>query len=299
MADQKIELRKIRDFGQNLNDTFVFLKQNLKPLLASFFVICGIFMLGQAIFNGIYQSRALGVLDQLFNSRRRRVGNIYSDPYGGIFSIEYFLTIIFMLLTYVSMKTVLGVYLKFYLENDGRRPGIEDIWNLFRRYFFKVFLYSIPISILVVLGCILCFIPGIYLWVVWVPFSLVVIIEDASFNGAFNRCFEIIRQNFWISFAIYIVAFLLYWVSSSFIGIIVGVIIGLLAYLTTENIGTTGGIVTSFLNIFSFVFYIIFFISAALQYFTLVEQRDGTGILDRIDSIGTEKNRFDNTEEQY
>jgi hypothetical protein len=297
MAQQKIELRKVRDFGQNINDTFLFLRQNLKPLLKSFFVICGIFMLGQAIFNGIYQSNSMGVFDEIFKGRRRTGG--YSSPYAGIFTIEYLLTIVFMLLTYVSMKVVVGAYLKFYLENDGQQPGIEDIWKIFRQYFFRVFLYSIPISVLTILGFILCIIPGFYLWAVWVPFSLVVMIEDASFNGAFNRCFEIIRQNFWISVAIYVVVYLIYSVSSSIISAVVGVVIGLGAYFTTKNVSTAIGIATSFLNIFSFVFYIIFFISAGLQYFTLVEQRDGTGILNRIDSIGSDKSKFDNIEEQY
>ena len=299
MAEQKIELRKIRDFGENINDTFVFLRQNLKPLLRSFFAICGIFMLGQAIFNGMYQSHSLGgVLQDLF-SGRARTGRSNSNPYAAIFSFEYFMVIIFMLLTFASMKVVLGAYLKFYLENDGQQPGIEDIWMLYRKYFFKVFFYSIPVGLLTITGCVFCLFPGVYLWVVFVPFTFVIMIEDADFSTAFSRCFEIIKENFWTAFAIYLVAFIIYYISSGIISVVVGLVIGLAAYFTTKDIGATVGIATSFLNIFSFTFYIIFFISAALQYFSLIEQRDGTGILNRIDSIGTGKNNFDNIEEQY
>jgi hypothetical protein len=299
MAQQKIELRKVRDFGQNFNDTFVFLRQNIKPLLKSFFAICGLFMLGHAIANGIYQSHSFGVFDEIFKGGRRRSNYPATSPYAGIFSLEYFLTILFMFLTYVSMKTVLGAYFKYYLENNGEQPGIDQIWEIFRRYFFRVALYSIPVAILTILGFCLCLLPGLYLWVVWVPFSLVVVIEDTTFNGAFNRCFEIVRENFWISLAIYVVAYLIFYMSSGVISIVVGIIVGAATYLTTESVGATAGIVTSFLNIFSFIFYIPFFVSAAFQYFNLVEQKDGTGILSRIDSIGSEKNRFDNIEEQY
>jgi hypothetical protein len=299
MAEQKIELRKIRDFGQNINDCFVFLRQNLKPLLKSFFAICGVFMLGQAIFNGIYQSNAMGGLFQQLISGTTRTGRYGDGGLASIFSATYFLMLLFTLLTYVSMNLVLGAYLKYYLEHDREQPGIEDIWLSFRRYFSRVFFYSIPIAALTFIGAIFCLAPGIYLWVVFVPFTMVVIIEDADFGTAFSRCFEIVKENWWISFAIYLVAYIIYSVSSSIIGIIVGLFAGAAAYFTTKDVGTTVGIVTSFLNTFSFLFYIIFFICAALQYFTLAEQKDGTGILSRIDSIGSNNNNFDQADEQY
>jgi hypothetical protein len=64
-------------------------------------------------------------------------------------------------------------------------------------------------------------------------------------------------------------------------------------------VGATGGVVTSFLNIFSFTFYIIYFISLSFHYFNLVEKRDGTGILSRINSIGDTTDNFNNIEEEY
>lgn len=299
MAEQKIELRKIRDFGININDTFVFLRQNLKPLLISFFAICGIFMVGQAIFNGMYQSHSMGGLLQQLFSGGGSLGKYNGNPYSSIFSFEYLMVIVFMLLTFAAMKVTLGAYLKYYLENNGQQPGIEEIWPIFKKYFFKIFFYSILIDIMIGFGCLLCVLPGIYLWVVFVPFTLVVMIEDANFNTALYRCFDIIKQNFWPSFGLYLIAYLIYSFSSGIIGAVVAVVAGAAAYLSTKNIGATVGIVTSFLNIFSFTFYIIFFISAALQYFSLTENRDGTGILNRIDNIGSDKNNFDNIEEQY
>ncbi|MEO6314832.1 MAG: hypothetical protein ABIU63_18320 [Chitinophagaceae bacterium] len=299
MAEQKIELRKIRDFGANINDTFLFLRQNIKPLLKAFFAICGIFMLGQAIFNGMYQSHSMGGILQQILSGRVSDRSASTSPYAGIFTLEYFMVILFMLLTFASMKVVLAAYLKYYLDNDGGQPGIDAIWTIYKKYFFKVFFYSIPIGLLTIFGAIFCFAPGVYLWVVFLPFTCVVVIEDADMGTAFNRCFEIIKGNFWPAFAVYLVALIIYYVSSSIISLVVGLIVGVAAYFTTKNIGATVGIVTSFLNIFSFTFYIIYFISASLQYFSLTEQRDGTGILNRIDSIGSDKNNFDNVEEQY
>src|SRR5579871_3946578 len=258
MAEQKVELRKIRDFGENLNDTFLFIRQNFKPLIKIFFAICGVFMIGHAIFNGLFESQAFGVFDQFrrgFTSRR-------ASSFDTVFTPEYFLTILLAWLSFVAIRVTIGSYIKFYLENDGAHPTIADVWKYFTRYYFRVLFYTIPVAIIICIGMVCCLVPGIYLMVVLVPFDYILIVENAGFTDAFNRCFAIVKDNFWISLGIYIVAGLIYWFGTLIIGMVVGVIIGLSAYFTTDNIGTTAGMVTSFLNIFSSTFYIIFLVSA-------------------------------------
>ena len=102
-----------------------------------------------------------------------------------------------------------------------------------------------------------------------------------------------------MSFAIYLVSYMIYSFSGLIIGVVVGLVVGVITYLNTNSIGTTAGFVSSFLNIFTLVFYIIFLVSACFQYFNLVEIRDGAGILQRIKNIGEHPGQFDNTQEQY
>jgi hypothetical protein len=296
MVEEKIRFRKVRDFGENFNDTFVFIKQNLKPLLLSFFAICGVFMLGKAIFGGIYESHSFGILDQ-FRLRANRGENAFSS----IFTPEYFIYMLFSLVAYVAMKVVLAAYIKYYVDNDGAQPSIEDVWHYFRKYFFRILIYSVPVFLLIVIGCFFCVLPGIYLAVVFVPFDIILVMEDCSFSDAFSRCFTLIKENFWISFAIYFIATLIYSFGSGIISVVVGLIVGAATYVTTKSIGTTAGIVTSFLNLFAGVFYIIFFVSSALQYFNLVEQHDGTGILQQIESLGNDQGNINKTDsgEEY
>ena len=75
MAEQKVELRKIRDFSDNLNDTFLYIRQNLKPLLTSFLGIAGVFMLTAAIIQGLYQNEVGGVFQDIFKGGRSRSFN--------------------------------------------------------------------------------------------------------------------------------------------------------------------------------------------------------------------------------
>jgi hypothetical protein len=293
MAEQKIQLRKIRDFGENFNDNFLFIRQNFKPLMKSFFAISSIFMVGLAIFTGINQSRSFSIFRSVFGHR-----NTSATP-EAVFTTEYFLMLFFMVLTFVAMNVVLGAYFKYYVENDGRKPGIDELWVIFRQYFFRILFYSIPFSIVTIIGSVFCLAPGIYCWVLFTPFPLITMIEDRGFTETYERCVELLKENFWLSFGIYIVAYLIYSIGSGIIGGIATVIIGLTAYFSTEDMTSTVSMITSFISIFSYSFYIIYFVSIALNYFSLVEKHDGTGLLHRIDQIGTTNNDVHHTEEQF
>ncbi|MEJ7739127.1 MAG: hypothetical protein WKF97_17010 [Chitinophagaceae bacterium] len=294
MAEQKIELRKIRDFGENLNDTLLFIRQNFKPLVKSFFAICAVFMVAKAILSGLNQFETFNSFSQIFKERMTKVPST-----SVMVVIKPILTLLFVLITMVSMQVALGAYIKYYALHDGLKPGIEEVWSIFKKYFFKILLYSVPLGLYLIIGFALCIFPGIYLWVVFMPFPLIVMIEETQFADSWRRCFELIRENFWISLGIYLIAYLIYNFISAFIGLGVGAIMGIGAYLTTDDLATTAAIITSFLETFSYCFYIIFFICISFHYFTLVEIKEGTGMLRRINSIGTDSNNVTNSEEQY
>jgi uncharacterized membrane protein len=85
-------------------------------------------------------------------------------------------------------------------------------------------------------------------------------------------------------------------------GIISGVfalLTGLASYFTTKDVSATIGIATSVLNIFSFVFYIVFYVSVVLHYFNLTERQYGTGIMQRLNTLGEKGNDINNVQEQY
>jgi hypothetical protein len=294
MAEQKIQLRKLRDFGENFNDTFLFLRQNLKPLLKSFFAIASVFMVGLAIFTGLYKSRSLSNITSILTGSP---GN--SEIYKYVFTFEYMMMIVFMWLTFITMEVILGAYIKFYLENDGKRADIDDVWALFKRYFLRILLYSIPIFLVTIIGTLFCIAPGIYLWVLFTPFPLIVMIEERDLMDTYDRCLQLLRDNFWISFAIYLVAYMIFYISYGIVDQVATLIVGLTSYFYTDDVSEALSIATSFFSIFSFTFYIIYFISVALQYFNLVEKHDGTGLMSRISTIGNSKTDINNTEEHY
>src|SRR5687768_14236429 len=124
MAQQKIYLQKLRDFGENLGDTFQFIRQELKPLLLSFFLIAGIFILGAAIVSGIYQMEMSSVFEEI--GRQGELG----DSFVGVFFSRYIIIISFFLVAVAAMQTVIASYMKLYdLYNES--PTAEQVWNEF------------------------------------------------------------------------------------------------------------------------------------------------------------------------
>jgi hypothetical protein len=123
--------------------------------------------------------------------------------------------------------------------------------------------------------------------------------ENASMGEAFSRCFDLIKENFWISLAIYLVCYIIFAVSASVVGLLVSMLVGAASYFTTKEINSTVPLVAAVLNLIQYFFYVIFFISAGLHYYNLVEMKDGIGLARRLENLGGNINPNANIEEQY
>ncbi len=292
MAQQKVYLSKVRDFGENLGDTFQFIRQEFKPLFRSFILISGIFIIGAAVISGIYQSQMMSVFDRI----EKQPGNF--SIFGSIFTGTYFLIGLLSLFGIVAMNVSVASYMKLY-EKTSESPTVEEVWAEFRRHFFPAVFLTILVVILVLIGAVLCFLPGIYLGVVLAPAITVMVNEETTIGGAISRCFELIKENFWMSLGIYFVAYLVYGFVGGSLGLIVGIFTGVGSYFSTKGeLSTTVGIVTSIANIFSYCFYPVFVIAVCFNYYSLAEKLDGFGMMKRLETLGS-TNPNDKIEEQY
>jgi len=140
MAAQKIQLRKLRNFGENITDTFVFIRQEFKPFIKSVLLIAGIFILIHAIMIGSFEAKEFGMLDR-----------ITKNPYGynetnslSVFTLQYFIILIVALLLLSIMHVITAAYMKLYNE-EQQSPSFPELWNTFKKYFLKSFIFSIPV----------------------------------------------------------------------------------------------------------------------------------------------------------
>ncbi len=212
-------------------------------------------------------------------------GGPYTQDVSGLFGTSYFVVLALSLVTYTVIQTTVAAYLSL-SDETGASPSVTEVWNRAVPSFLPVFLTGILAFLMVMIGLIFCLLPGIYLAIVLLPFPFVIVNERVSVIDAISRCFALVKDNFWMSFGVYLVAYLIVIVSAGAVGLVVSFIGGILSYFSTRQVDTTIGVVTSILNIIQYLFYLVLFIAIGMNYYNLVERKEATGLSRRIDSFG-------------
>ncbi|MDB4922373.1 hypothetical protein [Mucilaginibacter sp.] len=278
---QPIELRRLRDFGQIINDTFTFLKENFKQLFIFVLIICGFFII-------------LGTISTVFTLNN--AGHSYtSDNYEErsralIYLISVLTNLFILILAHLCIFLVTLCYVSLYIQKNNSAATLPEVWGYFRYYFFRAFGSGLVITILSALGFLFCLIPGIYLMPIFYLIIPIIVIENASFRYAFNKSFRLIKDNWWVVFGVI------------FIMGIIGLMSGLFVNISLEFVQAGGKLFP--LKRFAFPLTIFFSalknilmlvnilpaIAISLCYFSLSEEKDGTGLLDRINQMGKNDN---------
>lgn len=278
---QHFELRKLRDFGQVFNDTFIFFKDNLKPLMRSLFVICGVLMLIGAVSSASTYLNMSSVFN--FNPG---ADTYDSERHAISYALSAFLTAFILLLTEGCINLVTLCYISVYLQNKGEEPTVVQVWGFFKYYFWRVLGASVLLGILTIVGMCFCLIPGIYLGIVFSLVMPVIVMENASFGYAFNKSFTLIRNNWWFVCGVIIVMSLIVGMANGVAGIPLGVapLVGKL--ISNRSITVPIIIFFSVLRNILILAYSLTSIAVTLCYFDLSEQKEGTGLLSRIEDFG-------------
>jgi hypothetical protein len=286
----KLEFRKQREFGEIINDTFLFIKQNFKPLLKVFFYLCGFFILASIVSAVLYQINV--------NDIRLDGAQPPSQTFGKLFSWNYFAVMIFYVVTYAAIMVSTLSYIAVYIAKENVPPTPEEVWAYFKYYFFRVFGSSIPITLLMVVAFICCIIPGVYVFPALSLFYAVMIFENGSFAYSFGRAFKLSHKDWWSTagamFIIWIITYAAF-IIPSLPGIILGFIIGFSQ--GASSISKVWLIIATVFQYVSYVFLMVPLIGTALCYFNLAERMESGGLLARIDKLGEHNTDHDIREE--
>jgi hypothetical protein len=286
-----IELRRIRDFGEIINDTFTFLKQNFKPLFLSLLVICGFFVLVGTVTTAFSQ---IAIYDSVDANQASDYNSGLKVGLGVI--ANALVTILSQFFIYLTTLCFVAVY----LEKKGEKPTAQDVWSYFKHYFFRSLGSAFLLMILACLGFLFCFIPGIYLMPIFYLVLPVMVMENASFNYSFNKGFKLIKDYWWTVFGIIFVCSLIVSVCSSIATVPLTLVSSLRPFVSMKYVSWPIMIFFSMLQNILMLTYAIPTIAIALCYFSLEERKDGTGILERIEMFGTHTDKADDLPaEQY
>ena len=144
--------------------------------------------------------------------------------------------------------------------------------------------------IITLLVTVLLIIPGIYVSVALMIIYIVGLIEDKGFFDSMSRSFYLVKNKWWLTFGLLIVLSLI----QGFLGFLFQVpqyiAMFVIAFNSVDGNGTDSFteiilIVTTIISTLNFIFYAISLVGIAFHYFSLVEQKEAKGLLDKIDSI--------------
>ena len=290
---QKINLYQKRDFGEKINITFAFLRQNFQSLGQSLLFIAGPLLL------------IIGVISSLLPMIAQNEVDVFSVLGGG--TINALLSVI----SGVLVVAVVYVYLDLYLQKPTLEPiGVGEVWNGVKGVFLPFLVASVVVGIVVVLGFMFLLIPG---FILLAALSLIFVImkrEHLSFGDAFSRCFKLVGGNYLSTLLLIVVIVILQLIINIIVGLPAILLIGFDAYFSAS-----GETLLQDQSLFYQLLYIIaqivnticsqllssiFWIALAFQYGNLIEKKEATGLMQDIDALGnTSRPIRDQDDETY
>jgi hypothetical protein len=290
--EPSIELSKTRDFGEIIADSFLFIRQNLKPLVSCFFVFCGFFLLAGAVTGVMQEIKAVTLMNNI-NTSDGGAGIVTASRFSQ-FGTEYFLQLLFVLLTYAAIPVTILSFMTLYKEKGNIAPTNEEVWGYFKYYFLKVLGGSIVNSIVLIVGFVFCLIPGIYFYPILGLVFPIMIVENTTYSYAFSMSFKLIKENWWTTFgALFITGLIVYIcmavVSIPFAAAGIWSLMFQPRHHRHVSLSVTSIVLGTIIRQAAHVLYILPFVALTICYFSLTELKHATGLMGRIDQLGDNK----------
>ncbi len=293
----KLEFRKLREFGEIINDMFQFIKQNFKPLMKTYIYLCGFFVLAGMLAAIMYQ---LGLKDLGFGYMGASASSNPITRFSQLFTFNYFLVIIFSVLNYTAIVVSTLSFIALYIQKDNQAPSVDEVWAYFKYYFLRVFGSSIAIGIFLVLCFLFCGLPFVYVFPAMSLFYSVMVLENGSFEYSFSRSFKLLKDQWWVTAGAIFVIWIITYACMSMASI-PAIILTMAAAFTKASTGlsTLAIISATVIQYVCQVFMILPVIGVSLCYFNLVERLENTGLLERINNLGKAESDLNSTSEEY
>jgi hypothetical protein len=283
--EPKIELAKLRDFGEIISDTFQFIRQNFKEILKSFFIFCGFFLIALAAVSFMQQYKIMHVFNEANAGGPQTFGSTMSD-----FWVSYAATMVISISTMCAITVTILSFMALYKQKGNVAPTTDEVWGYFKYYYLRILGGTLVIGLLVGAGFALCLIPGIYLFPILGLIFPIMVMENSSFGYAFNRSFQLIKENWWATAGAVLVIWIITYVMMAVITIPASAVNLASVWLRPQKIPqlSMGGILLAvILQAFTQILIIIPTVGISLCYFNLAEHKDGTSLLDRINKFGS------------
>ncbi len=310
-GESPIEFRRRRDFGEVLNVTFRFIRQNLALLSKSLLFFVAPFLVVAMLFNVAVQMQVFsgGFLNADGQPLANLSGLLFN--YAGI--------LVFSLLAGVMAWAVILGLMRLYEAHGPGGLTVKAVWEEARGLFFGMlgvvaFLLMILFLIYFLFILFVGFGAAVFAQAGAIVGGLITFVAVVAFLGALayvvtvfallfpmrvferigliegaGRCLKLVRGYGWQTFGVIVLS----WIISSVLGGIFSMPSVLLSFLQGMNTLEGGGsglrallVVSGVLGgLASSLLYSIPMVATGFQYFNLVERKEGVGLMARIERL--------------
>lgn len=280
---EKISLNQVRGFSECITYTFNFIKQEIKPLLKSFAVIVlplifiDLFIksfLFHDIFMMAFQQAEPAPADfalTLKNALLTNLSTLVLTYWGGLWGLAY-----------------LRVYQDNYArpEQPSVMPG--EVLSVMWKNLGKLLVWDIFYILAIILGLVLFVAPGLYLAVIWAFVAYFIVFRGQSMTKAMSASHELIRGRWWNFFG-YLILLQLIATGLSYIFSLPAGGLSLQTLFTQQAPSTYAVVLTMLLATVGQNFLsIILYVGIGMRFFSFLEEKEQTGLLNKIEQIGAE-----------
>ncbi|MBK6282631.1 MAG: hypothetical protein IPF54_08180 [Draconibacterium sp.] len=270
MVEKEIQFRKKREIGDIFTDSFEFLKQEFKPISK----LIGIYVLPFLLLYGLVQvylqKNVISRFD--FSNPDTLLENI------GPLYLNIFLFSLFGLFVQSLLIAAFYSYIDVYIKKGKGNFDLSEITaNLFSNGLLVIG-GSFVLFFMVMIGVVLCIIPGIYFANTFSIIFFILIFEKKGLANAFIRSSALVKKQWWNTFLINIVGIIIIWTVSMIISIPT-MITGFSKSIFNHDMASVEypdwyWVLIAFSTIVSSVLYIILYTFLAFQYFNLDENTE-------------------------
>ncbi|WP_439131639.1 hypothetical protein [Polaribacter sp.] len=285
-----VNFKKVRGLGDMLSDTFKFLRSEWQPFFITIIkiaIVPVIIAVAAAIYflieSSYFYSGILNVNESEPN---------FNFNFSGIF-LPLLAIVVSYLIAYALVTVASLSYIKSYIKNKGI-VNYEEIQNDTKEKFWPYVGLFFLVMLIVFIGALFCFLPGIYFGVVLSLSICILIFQNKSVSDTIGYSFTLIKDHWWETFGILLIVQILIAILSFIVELPISLYQGVDISVVLENENPTEFfdyftdpiylILLAFANLVKFVFYIISTIVTVFIYFDIREQKNPTSdsVIDEI-----------------
>ena len=277
------ELRKTRDFGQIISDTFTYIRVHFRTLGKALFL----FVFPIIIISGVLVSSSFLSVFDVADLNSTQPFDPSTNENMASFFIQFFIGMTLFMINFLLIYVIVFKHMQLVDE------GIADIeigmlLEDFARNFFGILGIIIITGIAAFIGALFLIIPGIYVAYKLSLAPVIFIVEEEPLGDALSKSWN--QDFWWFTFGVSFVMGIITNFASYIFIIPMYILIGLVSFSTGGEDASEIGSIISVLYGLSIVvpalLYCIPITSQALVYFNIRERKTGQSMMDKIESLG-------------